>query len=233
MSDEVKAEDGQEPSTPPTPQAGHPAPDPTPQAGARLDADALAKELEEARRDAAKYRTERKTLAQQLEQFKAELDKLQSANLSEQEKKDKEYQRAQQKAAELEAKLAETAKRNQELQARTLVQAAAVPLGIVDPETVYLLLREQGKLEPDDNGALDPKRVTEALRDLLKAKPYLLGTPTTSAANPAKTDPSVQQETVEARRARLMGGGDNIFDAERARKRGGGVVWGDRGFGSS
>ena len=232
MSDEVKAEDGQEPSKPSQPQAGQPTPDTTPQAGKGLDADALAKELEEARRDAAKYRTERKTLAQQLEQFKAELDKLQSANLSEQEKKDKEYQRAQQKAAELEAKLAETAKRNQELQARTLVQAAAVPLGIVDPETVYLLLREQGKLEPDEAGNLDAKRVTEALRDLLKAKPYLLGTPTTSAANPAKTDPSVQQETVEARRARLMGGGDNIFDAERARKRGGGVVWGDRGFGS-
>lgn len=233
MSDEVKADATQVDATPQPPQAGQPAPDTTPQAGGRLDADKLTKELEDARKEAAKYRTERKTLAEQLEQFKAELDKLQTAQLSEQEKKDKEYQRAQAKAADLEAKLAETAKRNQELQARTLVQAAAVPLGIVDPETVYLLLREQGKLEPDEAGALDAKRVTEALRDLLKAKPYLLGTPTTSAANPAKTDPSVQQETVEARRARLMGGGDNIFDAERARKRGGGVVWGDRGFGSS
>ena len=233
MSDEPKAEGSQEPPTPPQPQAGHPAPDPTPQAGARLDADALQRELKEARDEAAKYRTARKQQADELKALQEKLAALEAASLTEQEKKDKEYQRAQQKAAELEAKLAETAKRNQELQARTLVQAAAVPLGIVDPETVYLLLREQGKLEPDEAGALDAKRVTEALRDLLKAKPYLLGTPTTSAANPAKTDPSVQQETVEARRARLIGGGDNIFDAERARKRGGGVVWGDRGFGSS
>ena len=233
MSDEVKAEVSQEPTTPPTPQVGQPTPDTTPQAGKGLDADALAKELEEARRDAAKYRTERKTLAQQLEQFKTELDKLQSANLSEQEKKDKEYQRAQQQAADLGAQLAETKKRNQELQARSIVQATAARLGVVDPDAAYVLLRESVALEPDEAGNLDAKRVTEALRDLLKAKPYLLGTPTTSAANPAKTDPSVQQETVEARRARLMGGGDNIFDAERARKRGGGVVWGDRGFGSS
>ena len=232
MSDEVKAEDGQEPSKPSQPQAGQPTPDTTPQAGKGLDADALAKELEEARRDAAKYRTERKTLAQQLEQFKAELDKLQSANLSEQEKKDKEYQRAQQKAAELEAKLAETAKRNQELQARSIVQAAAARLGIVDPDAAFVLLRDTVGIEPDEHGALNTKKMEADLRELLKAKPYLMGVPQTSAANPAKSDPTVQRESDEQRRARLNGGGYNVFDADNARKRGGGVVWGGRDVGS-
>ena len=231
MSDEVKAEDGQEPSKPSQPQAGQPTPDTTPQAGKGLDADALAKELEEARRDAAKYRTERKTLAQQLEQFKAELDKLQSANLSEQEKKDKEYQRAQQQAAELAAQLAETKKRNQELQARSIVQATAARLGVVDPDAAYVLLRDSVTVEPDETGQFDPKKIETAVRELVKAKPYLLAALQTSAANPAKTE-TVQRETDDQRRARLMGGGFNIFDADHARKRGGGVVWGDRGFGS-
>ena len=139
MSDDVKAEDSQEPSKPSQPQAGQPTPDTTPQAGARLDADALARELKEAREEAAKYRTARKQQADELKTLQEKLAALEAANLSEQEKKDKEYQRAQQQASELAAQLAETKKRNQELQARTLVQAAAVPLGIVDPETVYLL----------------------------------------------------------------------------------------------
>ena len=63
MSDDVKAEDGQEPSKPSQPQAGQTAPEPAPPAGGRLDADKLTKGLEDARKEAAKYRTERKTLA--------------------------------------------------------------------------------------------------------------------------------------------------------------------------
>lgn len=232
MSDEVKAEVSQEPTTPPTPQVGQPAPDASPPVGKTLDADALAKELEEARKDAAKYRTERKTLAQQLEQFKAELDKLQSANLSEQEKKDKEYQRAQEQAAALAAQLAETQKRNQELQARSIVQAAAARLGIVDPDAAFVLLRDTVGIEPDEHGALNTKKMEADLRELLKAKPYLMGVPQTSAANPAKSDPTVQRESDEQRRARLNGGGYNVFDADNARKRGGGVVWGGRDVGS-
>ena len=232
MSDEVKAEGSQEPPTPPTPQAGQPAPDTTPQAGARLDADALARELKEAREEAAKYRTARKQQADELKTLQEKLAALEAASLTEQEKKDKEYQRAQQKAAELEAKLAETAKRNQELQARSIVQAAAARLGIVDPDAAFVLLRDTVGIEPDEHGALNTKKMEADLRELLKAKPYLMGVPQTSAANPAKSDPTVQRESDEQRRARLNGGGYNVFDADNARKRGGGVVWGGRDVGS-
>ena len=232
MSDEVKAEGSQEPPKPPTPQAGQPAPDPTPQAGARLDADALAKELDETRKEAAKYRTERKTLADEMKALQAKLTALETASLSEQEKKDKEYQRAQEQAAALAAQLAETTKRNQELQARSIVQAAAGRLGVVDPDAAYVLLRDNAGVEPDEHGALDAKKIEAALRELLNAKPYLMGVPQTSAANPAKSDPTVTRESDEQRQARLHGGGYNIFDADNARKRGGGVVWGGRDVGS-
>ena len=157
---------------------------------------------------------------------------IETASLSEQEKKDKEYQRAQEQAADLAAQLAEQTKRNQELQARSIVQAAAARLGIVDPDAAFVLLRDTTGIEPDEHGALDTKKIEAALRELLKAKPYLMGVPQTSAANPAKSDPTVQRETPEHQRARLMGGGYNIFDAENARKRGGGVVWGGRDIGS-
>ena len=232
MSDEVKAEGSQEPPKPPTPQAGQTAPEPAPPVGRTLDADALAKELDETRKEAAKYRTERKTLADEMKALQAKLTALETASLSEQEKKDKEYQRAQEQAAALAAQLAETTKRNQELQARAIVQAAAGRLGVVDPDAAYVLLRDNAGVEPDEHGALDAKKIEAALRELLKAKPYLMGVPQTSAANPAKSDPTVTRESDEQRRARLHGGGYNIFDADNARKRGGGVVWGGRDVGS-
>lgn len=232
MSDDVKAEVSQEPTTPPTPQAGQPAPEPQPQAGKGLDADALQRELKEARDEAAKYRTARKQQADELKALQEKLAALETASLTEQEKKDKEYQRAQREAEELKAKLAEQTQRSQELQARAIVQATAARLGVIDPEAAFVLLRDQKALEPDEAGNLDAKQVQAALQELVKAKPYLLGAPTTSAANPAKSGTDVQSETDEARRARLFGGGDNIFDAKRAKQRGGGVIWSDRTLGS-
>ena len=232
MSDEVKAEGSQEPPKPSTPQAGQTAPDTAPQVGKVLDADALAKELEETRKEAAKYRTERKSLADEMKALQAKLTAIETASLTEQEKKDKEYQRAQEQAAALAAQLAEQTKRNQELQARAIVQAAAARLGVVDPDAAYVLLRDSVALEPDEHGALDAKKIETALRDLLKAKPYLLGAPQTSAANPAKSANGPQPEDAAARRERLYGTGVNIFDPDRARQRGGGVVWTDRNLGS-
>ena len=226
MSDEVKAEGSQEPPKPSTPQAGQTAPDTAPQVGKVLDADALAKELEETRKEAAKYRTERKTLADEMKALQAKLTAIESASLTEQEKKDKEYQRAQQQAAEMAAKLAEAEKRNQELQFRSVVQATAPAVGIQPKaiETAYLLL-DKAQLN-DDTGNVDPKKVERALRELVKEHTYLLGTPTTSVANPSKSQSSAgdPQAREAALRARIYGRPASIFDAAAARQRGGGVV---------
>jgi predicted RNase H-like nuclease (RuvC/YqgF family) len=147
VSDDVKAEGSQEPPKPSTPQAGQTAPEPAPPVGRTLDADALAKELEETRKEAAKYRTERKSLADEMKALQAKLTAIETASLTEQEKKDKEYQRAQEQAAALAAQLAEQTKRNQELQARSIVQAAAARLGIVDPDAAFVLLRDTTKFK--------------------------------------------------------------------------------------
>lgn len=218
-------EDGQARSTSPTPQAGQTPAETTPQAGnAALSADALAKELEDARREAAKHRTEKNSVKSELDKLKAELDKLQAAQLTEEERKTKEYQKAQERAAALEAQLAETLKRNQELQLKTAVQAAAVKLGVIDPDAAYLLL-DKTALAPTDNGETDPAKVETAVKALLTAKPYLRGGgPQTSAANPAKSTQE-RSEGDNDRRQRLYGGGVNVFDASQAKQRGGGVIW--------
>ena len=57
-------------------------------------------------------------------------------------------------------------------------------LNIVDPEAAFTLIRD--RIEYDDSGT--PKNVDELLRDLVKAKPYLVkqvGPPPSATANPA------------------------------------------------
>lgn len=217
-------EDSQARSTSQQPQAGQTPAETTPQAGnAALSADVLAKELEDARREAAKHRTEKNSVKSELDKLKAELDKLQAAQLTEEERKTKDYQKAQERAAQLEAQLAETLKRNQELMLQTAVQAAAVKLGVIDPDAAYLLLDKTSLTT--ENGETDAAKVETAVKALLTAKPYLRGGgPQTSAANPAKS----AQERTEGdndRRQRLYGGGVNVFDTSQAKARGGGVIW--------
>lgn len=226
MSDEVKAVAGQEPTPPPQPQVGQTAPEPAPQAGKGLDADGLARELKEARDEAAKYRTARKQQETELKALQEKLAALETASLTEQEKKDREYQKAQQQAADMAAKLAEAEKRNQELQFRSVVQATAPVVGIQPKaiETAYLLL-DKTQLN-DDAGNVDPKKIERALRELVKEHTYLLGTPTTSPANPSKSqsgtgDPQAREAAL---RARIYGRPASMFDATAARQRGGGVV---------
>jgi hypothetical protein len=180
-------------------------------------------EVKRLRDEAAKHRTEKNAVKSELEKLRAELDKLQAASLTEQERKEKEHTKAVEKAAQLEAQLAEATKRNQELLLRTAVQAAAVKLGIVDPDAAYLLL-DKTQVEPID-GKIDNAKIEAALTELLKAKTYLRGVAHITATNPAKSaglDPNV--ETSEQRRARIYGGGLDIFDAKQAKARGGGVI---------
>jgi len=217
-------EDGQARSTSPTPQAGQTPTETTPQAGKGLSADELEKKLKDARDEAANRRVANNKLNEQLAEMKAALEKMQTAQLTEEERKTKEYQKAQERAAALEAQLAETLKRNQELQLKTAVQAAAVKLGVIDPDAAYLLL-DKTALAPTDTGETDPAKVETAVKALLTAKPYLRGGgPQTSAANPAKSTQE-RSEGDNDRRQRLYGGGVNVFDASQAKQRGGGVIW--------
>lgn len=190
-----------------------------------LSAEALQRELEDARKEAAKYRTERKSLADELGKLKTEVDAFKQASMTEEQKKQAEYEKAQQRAAELEAQIAEVNRRNQELQLRSLVQATATRLGIVDPDAAYLLLAGTTKLELTNEPKDDAKAIETALRELVKARPYLLGTPATNAANPARQDGQPDAAAREAElRARIYGTPSSMFDIDAARARGGGVV---------
>jgi hypothetical protein len=217
-----QAEAGQESTTSQQPQVGQTTPAPAVQVAATPTVD--DGEVKRLRDEAAKHRTEKNAVKSELEKLRAELDKLQAASMSEQERKDKEHNKAVEKAAQLEAQLAEATKRNQELLLRTAVQAAATKLGIVDPDAAYLLL-DKTQIEPSDDGKIDTAKIEAALTELLKAKTYLRGVAHITATNPAKSaglDPTV--ETYQQKAARIYGGGLDIFDAKQAKARGGGVI---------
>jgi hypothetical protein len=217
-----QATEGQVSDASQQPQAGQTTPAPAVQVAAPPTVD--DSELRKVREEAARHRTEKNAVKSELEKLRAELDKLQAASMSEQERKDKEHNKAVEKAAQLEAQLAEATKRNQELLLRTAVQAAATKLGIVDPDAAYLLL-DKTQVEPSEDGKIDTAKIEAALTELLKAKTYLRGVAHITATNPAKSaglDPNV--ETSEQRRARIYGGGLDIFDAKQAKARGGGVI---------
>lgn len=123
------------------------------------DAAALARELADARREAAKYRTENQRLA-------GAAKKAEEALLPEQE-------RLQRRVTELEAATAAHERERADWQTRDAVGRAALRLGFRDPVDAFALLdREQ--LDLDDKGK--PKNVDRLLTELLNAKPYLGGT---------------------------------------------------------
>lgn len=125
------------------------------------DATALARELADARREAAKYRTENQRLT-------GAAKKAEEALLPEQE-------RLQRRVTELEAATQAHERERADWQTRDAVGRAALRLGFRDPVDAFALL-DRDQLDLDDKGK--PKNVDRLLTDLLNAKPYLGGTVT-------------------------------------------------------
>lgn len=125
-----------------------------------LDPAALAKELREARNEAARYRREARTLTEAAE-------KAAQASLPEQERKEK-------RLAELEAKDVEHERTRKEWATEKVVVQAAVRLGFKDPADAFALL-DRSAVEYDENGA--PTNVGKLLEKLAEDKTYLTGAP--------------------------------------------------------
>lgn len=128
------------------------------------------------RAEAAEYRKRMRELEQKVQEHE-------TAKLSETEK-------LQKRLAELEREQANYQRERQErtLKYETMLQASR--LGIVDPEAAYRLL-DLTKIEFDEDGT--PKNVEQALKELLKAKPYLVAQQSAAASsptNPARTTTS-------------------------------------------
>ncbi len=131
---------------------------------------ALKAELDEARKQAAKYRTELREVQEKLGRYEQE-------KLTEQEKLAKRAEQAEKAAQELQAKLRETA-------IRAEVMTTAQRMGVRDPDAAYKLLDLSTLSVSDETGQVSG--VEDALKALLKAKPYLVGG-TAGATNPQRS----------------------------------------------
>ncbi len=127
-----------------------------------------------------------KRLRAEAAEYRKRMRELEQAVKQHEEAKLSETERLQKRLSELEREQATYQRERQErtLKYETMLQASR--LGIVDPEAAYRLL-DLTKIEFEDDGT--PKNVEAALKDLLKAKPYLASQQPSSIAstNPARS----------------------------------------------
>jgi hypothetical protein len=157
MSDSTSATSGQEPGAPP--QAGTTTSESTTQAQAAagttdqptttVDIAVLQRELAEARREAAKHRTD--------------LRRVTDAQLTETE-------RLQRRVTELEAEREQVVAREKDRAIRYAALEAAAKLGFRDPDLAIRLI-DPAAVETKDDGT--PKNVEKLLADVLARSPYL------------------------------------------------------------
>jgi chromosome segregation ATPase len=155
------------------------------------------------RREAARYRTERKELEEKLK-------KLEEAQLSETE-------RIANRLAELEKQQAEWMRERQELLVRSAVVSEAVGLNIIDPEAAFKLL-DLASLQFDEDGR--PVNIKDALTKLIKEKPYLVGsraTTNTTTANLQRGSGTMSREAREQQLRAILQGGmqGKVWDFDR------------------
>lgn len=122
-------------------------------------------------------------------EYRRKLRELEAKVKADEDAKLSETERLQRRLAELEREQALWQRERQERTLKYETMLAASRLGIVDPEAAYRLL-DLSKLEFDEDG--QPKNLEQALRDLVKAKPYLAGQQTVTAGSP--TNPATGQQ---------------------------------------
>lgn len=120
------------------------------------DIAALRRELEEARRETAKYRTEAR--------------KLSEAQKAAEDAKLTEDQRLAKRVQELEAERTQLIAERQERTVRLAAVEAATRLGFRSPDLAFRLL-DQSAIEFKDDGS--PRNVERLLKDILEREPYL------------------------------------------------------------
>lgn len=115
----------------------------------------IQKDAEEARREAARYRTERNTFQQQAQEY-------QRQNETDQERQQREAQEAKERLEQLE-------RENRDLKVGTALQQAAEKAKAFNPATVAGLLNARVQL--DDKGT--PTNLQDLLTELRQSDPYL------------------------------------------------------------
>lgn len=179
------------------------------------------KEAEEARKDAARYRSERKALEAKLAVFEAQQKAAEEAKLSDLERAQKAADEAAAKLSALEAERAQLAERTRLLATQNAFLGVAGKAGIGYADAAWKLL-DAGRVEYDDHG--NPTNLDALAKELVKAYPFLAsGVAASATGNPAKATEPGPQEREAAIRAKLYGVPQNFLDPTVARSMGGGV----------
>lgn len=151
----------------------------------------VQKDAQEARQEAARYRTERNTFQQQA-------TTLQQAQETEQERQQREAQEAKARMEQLE-------RENRDLKVGTAIQAAAAKAQAFNPVLVAGML--DAKVNLDEQG--NPTNLQDLLKDLRQSDPYLFkradangGEGTGQQAEPTGSMNDIIRGQVAARRGR-------------------------------
>ena len=147
-----------------------------------LDPEALRKELEAVRKEAAKYRTERKALAEEIETLKKNLGKA----LGFEDEKGK---------ADVNAALEKIQQLQEEIQTERLQNSfhkAAINVG-ADVELTWAFLKGSGKLTP----GMSQEDIENVLKDTLEAYPKLKVEETPKKSGGAFTQPKDKSGTID------------------------------------
>lgn len=203
---------GDPPQVPPA--AGDPPPAPKPENTETPEQ--LKAKLEESQRAlkaANKEAADRRKRLEELE--KAEADR-QAASLSETEKLQKQLADANAKAAQAQTQA------NERLIRAEIVAKAAV-MKFADPADAYALI-DRSKITVNDAGEIEG--ADELLKDLAKAKPYMLAKAAPGALNTGNPPGGGGEGETDAQKsARIYGSGGTYFDAAANRAQGGGAYF--------
>lgn len=128
-----------------------------------------------------------KKLRSEAAEYRRKLRELEAVVKQHNDEKLSETERLRNRLIELEKAQLELQQDRQERVLRYETMLAASRLGIIDPDAAYRLL-DLTAIEFDDDGT--PKNIEKVLRDLIRAKPYLVGNQ--NAIN--LTNPAVGQQ---------------------------------------
>jgi len=147
-----------------------------------LDPEALRKELEAVRKEAAKYRTERKALAEEIETLKKNLGK---ALGFEDDKGKADVNAALEKIQQLQNEI-------QTERLQNIFNKAAISVG-ADIELTWAFLKGTGKLVP----GMTQKEVEDVLKETLEAYPKLKAEETPKKSGGVFTQPKDKSGTID------------------------------------
>jgi hypothetical protein len=149
--------------------------------GTALTLEQALGELEKARKALKEANNESAGRRKRLEELEQGEAKRKELEMSEAQKTAKAAADLQAKVAELERQAQVREREQQERVIRYEVMLKASGLGVIDPDAAVKLM-DWSALEFDEGG--QPKNLEKVLRDLVKAKPYLVKPPAQGASGP-------------------------------------------------